>query len=1399
MTSRALRIWVPLCTEPPSVPHTADFVTKNLLNNSSRWGLFPALLLAAALPLSCFSAGETEELGSLYLEHVHFGRLVDVVDINGNTWESNVVVDPSLVGDGVSYSLSTNPVTESEVLTILEPLGSAAGRVLLDRAKLIVANPVAGGSSRGLPIFSTKGFRQPPPFNTVPRNSALLFIFSQPVDPTTVQRESIQVTAGNPPVVPMTGVFITREDESTGKGIVIYDTTISARQSAELGLPQNATGFPGSLDAVDYSLQIDIPTVAAPELGQPFILKSLNGLRRIAHDKLGDRRTLASGTAINLVARAGGDLDDAHGFMRDNTLPNLVGRFDAVIDTVTTVNGPTADIEFHVVELNCQGVTAKRGDVFEIGSSVGVVTNIPEPIANNAWKVTLNMLTYQDLGDGQETGGLSEGDGNMDARLSTVYRAQDKNFQACFLDIQPPPSGGFPATGIDPNSTVTIRFDEPIDPTTVLSMHSFVVAGVEDQGNPDFFGPAGSTMPGTTLAYYEGVSASVVHETVVDELLAPDNGNYNVTTYNADITTGGGFAFSGPILAGSVRGKVFSRFLDPPVVYFKDDGAGGLVEDGPGNRIEASSTVDYSGHRVSIKLTGAIVFTDPSVPPEGTVGDTDEISFIYTASESSLDPFEGVCAYPPLPGFFRGSLKPVGSVEEYLITDFSLGGSTVGEIRGVGVAIEPTNVVVDGSTYDADVPAHSDIFFETVSGVVTSTVLGVDEVYTFASNASGVITGDNISPGSDIREQGGVFKLHLVVDQGTIVDSSVAVDFQYEFSDDAGIDSTVNYETGELVIYMPGPATDVDDNKVVIDYQYSNSESSADFIDRLPGYDLAVKKNQTMPRSEFAGRVYFGPIEVGDGNRSFTLSPLVGFTETNDDDYLAFLVALRDGADGIRDLSGNVLGFAGFFAGSSLPITVNGGGGVGAASHDSYFCLRAARDFDENGDGSPEWAGQVSWANGAVSGRNPERFSREADAGNGYVGAKPSLPQGLPEPLVPSGAVLMTVHRPQDFGFAYNSPLEYNMDIDGAAWSPFGAKLYDDYYSDISLSFAHANVLPDETLNLPFSQLPLFPGSGLSAASFNDNILGFDEIVETEVFRSGYTMRGLNLFPVPSGAMFVPWPSFNRSFTWRDTDINPLITGGALDSYGSPPMSALIAPGDDPYYGPGDVPATDLGLLARFRCYPQQLSHTLPLNTFQTTNMVAISALPAWRIFSSGGRDSAGKWREVIPDNVAAGGTVPSGGYDAAGLSTQQMDTYLYWMQLDFSIRVSRVYTHWFDVGSAIPNGGIKGVLIEPSLSTLPAGTDIQIDFRGAVSVTHPTNASLTSPLTSAQSPFDAWGNFKAGASGGVSAPSEWSTDIYEIEGQQYRYFQVRLTIISNPDLGLSPSLDGLGIVWGGM
>jgi len=590
-------------------------------------------------------------------------------------------------------------------------------------------------------------------------------------------------------------------------------------------------------------------------------------------------------------------------------------------------------------------------------------------------------------------------------------------------------------------------------------------------------------------------------------------------------------------------------------------------------------------------------------------------------------------------------------------------------------------------------------------------------------------------------------------------------------------------------------------------FRQSNAlETVGEYIDRQRGYDLRVNNLGTLVAdSEYSGRIAFGTIESTDGDRSFTLSPTAGFADVNDNGFLRYVIALRDGADGIRDLAGNGVDFTNFVAGNDdqsgfiAVRDINGGqtGGTSAVSRASYFSL-LGKSLDENGDGLAEWGGQAYPRPGAIGGRAPARFSASADQTNQWIGARP-VGTSVNEPLTPAGAVVQGVYRPQDVGFAYQNPTEYNIGIEGMNWSPANGVVIDETLNDISLSLSHARYLPDESFN-PLTQQPNFPQSGLVATGFDDNIHGFaassGAIDEQQVFRSSYSPRSVDLFS-SGGTPFMPWPSFQAVYNWRDTGISQDFVGGAPQSVGAPNAEYLTILGlPGPNWAPEEVPSVALPLLCRFRTYPQ--ANTLGLNAFQTTQMMATSALPNFRVYSAGGQDGSGTWFQVRPDNPAAGGTVPSGGYlPGGGRTATQGDSLLYWAQFDFVVRVSRAYTHWFDMGKILQLGDALGVVLEPNNADQPATTSIVVEFRGSVQVDHQGDPlENPSPLLSSGAPFDAYGDHLGTGLGSVSTPSGWTQSFADLEGNNFKYFQMRATFISNPTLGVEPVLDAVGIAW---
>lgn len=1019
--------------------------------------LFCGLLLAVSTP-GCISSGKSggaPTASSLFLLQMEWGRLVSVLDISGEVQATEVLVQADLASDGINYVLSTNPVTQEETLTVLAAAGSSSFKALLKAAKA------------GLPVLDSRSPLKPPPFARVPRNAVIRMTFSAPLDATTVDQTTVQILAGDPPVLAFTARYLVQNDAAAGKGYLLIDPTVSAIQAALSSIPQNATGFPASVDGVSSNLVIRIPTVPDPLLGLPRVLRSTTGLQPSVQDRDTEPFEEAFNGDVTLVRalRTGSDLEVYGGFVRDDRRPSLLGVFNATISSVISASAASTEYVFSNNVAVCRPISPKVGDVMEVGNAILVTTSVVSAADPANYRVIAQI----------ESGSMTAGASGLAGRYTTRYAVADASHQVCFLGIQPPPTD-LPAGRIDPNSTVTLRFDEPMDKRTITSMGTFVITQFESVGSP-------STKEQKEAAWFR---------------------------------------------------------------------------------------------------------------------------------------------------------------------------------------------------------------------------------------------------------------------------------------------------------------------------QVATSETVATYIDRQRGYDMRFLSTGTdAVNSEFGGRVMFGPIEVSNGNTQFTLAPVAGFSEVNTDAFLQFAVALRDGPDGIQDLAGNPLDLVNFVAGTpgqTHTITVRGtngtsSGGANAQLHNKYFGFFGGL-LDENDDGLAEYAGQVTVQPGRMAGRATSRFSRSADVNSLSVGAR-NLGTPQSDPMNPAGAVTMHEYRPQDFGFSYPDPTEHNMDIEGLAWSPNAGVVFDETYNAFGLSLAHGTTLPDELFD-PLSLQPIFPGSGLVATSYDENILGLPIHDEVEVFNTAYSPRSINLYPT-NGVSYLPFPTFEQSFTWRDTGIPQSFVGGAGGA-GSPNGQYQVDFGlSGPYWQPEQVPSVGLSLLMRFRCYPQ--ADRLGLNLFTTTKMQPASALPAFRLFSAGGQDGSGKWFRVQPDNPAQGGTAPSGGFLPGGSRTPtQFDTLIYWMNADFVVRVSRTYTHWFDMGNVLNAGGLQGAILEPENPDQPPGTSMIVEYRGSLQVDHGGNPLLLpSPLSTADNPFDGYGDATLGI-GSVSTPGDWTQNFADLEGQQYKFFQVRLTFIANADLGVAPTLDGFGV-----
>ncbi|HKB15186.1 MAG TPA: hypothetical protein VKF62_03930, partial [Planctomycetota bacterium] len=337
----------------------------------------------------------------------------------------------------------------------------------------------------------------------------------------------------------------------------------------------------------------------------------------------------------------------------------------------------------------------------------------------------------------------------------------------------------------------------------------------------------------------------------------------------------------------------------------------------------------------------------------------------------------------------------------------------------------------------------------------------------------------------------------------------------------------------------------------------------------------------------------------------------------------------------------------------------------------------------------------------------------------------------------------------------------------------------------------------------------------------NGGLGGVEENRPLTVFDGPYAISPFDAFLVPgSGSVMLPYPPFTQTYTWRDTGY-PFRRKGAPGGDGVEPQRWLgvFGPPRPRLYPGGQVPSVCLPLLLQIRSYPpagatpfasiNQLQVALMVNSSTNPNQ----APPFFRVFSTGGINAAGNLVLKDPE-----GNVPNGGFNTAGQATFPAGPELYWGRADFVTRVTRCYTHWFDLGASGPGGPVfVPPLVEPRADELPPGTSVKVEFRGAIDVSGtcagpaPTCAELNdasqanvygvylaNPVGAPPSPFPT--NRIAGAappfvSGAQAAVlDEWTDDLSRLNGR--RYLQVRFTFLSNRETGEVPRISSLGVAY---
>lgn len=467
--------------------------------------------------VSEFPAGS----GRYFIEQAHEGGAASTIQLTGVSWGrlvqvaglgaplggqevlipmfSEFVVSSDIQDDGFNYRLDTNPVTAQQSLVILrrvddpdQPAFDQFFDLLAQAsANLTPVTPLAGG---GAGVFSM-----------VPRNATIVLQFDDLIDPATIDKTTVRVLTGASPVQPFTARIVpdpnhgglADHDGSPGPEFystrVLIDPTITEIESFSFvePLPPNGLGFPASVSANISNLTVRIPTAINTAVGQNRLLA--NPTEHFLATAGNGAVDFGSSTQdVVRAMRAGGDAavtsDPFNGFLRDEQAPLLVGSMPLTLRDAPEPLDPAdpAALEFVLPRIEFAdpfcAQTPEAGDVIA-QADLGIFAEIieqPLPVVGGELQmVRVRLIQFPVAWDDPDRRGTLEwadAGPNQTGELRAAFDpAGDAGREACFVTVVPVASGpttNGPTSQIRTDSSMLLRFNEPISPSSVNAFDS---------------------------------------------------------------------------------------------------------------------------------------------------------------------------------------------------------------------------------------------------------------------------------------------------------------------------------------------------------------------------------------------------------------------------------------------------------------------------------------------------------------------------------------------------------------------------------------------------------------------------------------------------------------------------------------------------------------------------------------------------------------------------------------------------------------------------------------------------------------------------------------------------------------------------------------------------------------
>ncbi|HEB52939.1 MAG TPA: hypothetical protein ENI87_06765 [bacterium] len=189
-----------------------------------------------------------------------------------------------------------------------------------------------------------------------------------------------------------------------------------------------------------------------------------------------------------------------------------------------------------------------------------------------------------------------------------------------------------------------------------------------------------------------------------------------------------------------------------------------------------------------------------------------------------------------------------------------------------------------------------------------------------------------------------------------------------------------------------------------------------------------------------------------------------------------------------------------------------------------------------------------------------------------YYQTQPQNTGRVIEPLKPQGSRVQMRYIEDDFSLSYTQPSEFALDVEQLYWSPSNDEtiLYD-HFDRVSMSLGHARTRPDERWLLILDPAdPTVSWCVMDCASMNSSLsTTFSENVlegssQTTVFEDEvYTINPNEVFRDGDNVAYVPYPRFDRSYTWRDSRLITVDGNGNVIGLGGAQNPTANVPNDD--------------------------------------------------------------------------------------------------------------------------------------------------------------------------------------------------------------------------------------------